>query len=410
MVIDLDMRALLAAALFGSGIAAPAAAQDRIEVVIQDAGQRDRDRSVLVDLRLLNDGPAPAASPLAERIEARLVARGADRRVWLERDGSVVSTDRIPPGGFARARYRLRLPDDTPIDGALLSIPALSGQQVVMSERAYVGAATAPTGLASTAGDDRAAQPQAAPVPADRSVGNAFLGNFGAYEPVYAVYGPGTNSEARLQVSFKYRLFGAAEAGAPERRQEGLYFAYTQRMFWDLRADSSPFRNIDFQPELFYVTPARTMAGGVTVSAQAGVAHESNGRGGAASRSLNSIYVAPMAAFPLGGGYRMSLAPRLALIVGDLSDNPDIRRYRGNTGLFVEIGKDDGLRLSTTTRFNFATGKGAFNADLSYPLPRILRGMPSIYLFGQSFVGYGENLLDYDRRMTRVRIGVALVR
>nr|WP_235954995.1 phospholipase A [Sphingobium psychrophilum] len=35
---------------------------------------------------------------------------------------------------------------------------------------------------------------------------------------------------------------------------------------------------------------------------------------------------------------------------------------------------------------------------------------PEVYPFGQSFVGYGENLLDYNRRTTRLRIGVALVR
>ena len=117
-----------------------------------------------------------------------------------------------------------------------------------------------------------------------------------------------------------------------------------------------------------------------------------------------------MAAIPLGSGYRLSLAPRLSLFVGDKSDNPDIRRYRGNTALSAEIGKDDGLRLSTLTRFNPASGKGAISADLSYPLPRLLGGGPDFYLFGQSFVGYGENLLDYDRKTTRLRIGVALVR
>jgi outer membrane phospholipase A len=66
--------------------------------------------------------------------------------------------------------------------------------------------------------------------------------------------------------------------------------------------------------------------------------------------------------------------------------------------------------LSTTSRLNFGSGKGSIAADLSYPLPRILRGTPDFYLFGQTFVGYGENLLDYDRRTTRFRIGVALVR
>ena len=76
----------------------------------------------------------------------------------------------------------------------------------------------------------------------------------------------------------------------------------------------------------------------------------------------------------------------------------------------MEVGEDNGLRLSTSTRFNFGSGKGAVNADLSYPLPRLLGGGPDLYLFAQSFYGYGENLLDYNRRTRRLRIGVALVR
>ncbi|ALR19118.1 hypothetical protein ATN00_01120 [Sphingobium baderi] len=31
------------------------------------------------------------------------------------------------------------------------------------------------------------------------------------------------------------------------------------------------------------------------------------------------------------------------------------------------------------------------NADLFYPLPRLLGGGPDFYLFGQSFIGYGEH-------------------
>jgi outer membrane phospholipase A len=76
----------------------------------------------------------------------------------------------------------------------------------------------------------------------------------------------------------------------------------------------------------------------------------------------------------------------------------------------VEIGKDNGLRLTTSTRFNFSSGKGALNADLSYPLPRLLGGGPDFYLYVQSFVGYGENLLDYNRYATRLRVGIAMVR
>ncbi|WP_404479233.1 phospholipase A [Novosphingobium sp. BL-52-GroH] len=392
-------------------IATPAQATSPVEIVIGDAGQRDRDGIALVELRLLNGGSAAQTIPLPDRIEARLGIGNGIRTVWLERAAEIPADAVVPAGGFLRARYRICAPSDLAPDGAILSIPAWSSQQVAVTLRSaspearLAQAATVPQAPAGKR------EPEAASPPSDRAAGNAFLANLSAYEPIYAVYGPGTNGDARIQISFKYQLFGSRQAdGLPDSWRDGVHFGFTQRMFWDLGAHSSPFRNIDFQPELFYLTPSATLSSGISISGQAGVRHESNGRDGPASRSINSIYVAPMAAIPLGDGYRLSVAPRLSLYVGDRSDNPDIRRYRGNAGLFMEVGKDEGLRLSTTTRFNVSSGKGALGADLSYPLARLLGGGPDFYLFGQSFVGYGENLLDYDRRMTRLRIGVALVR
>src|SRR3546814_12881928 len=93
--------------------------------------------------------------------------------------------------------------------------------------------------------------------------------------------------------------------------------------------------------------------------------------------------------------------------LGRLSDNPDIKRYRGNTGLFAEIGEGDGLRITTNTRFNFGSGKGAIDADISYPIDRLIGGNLNFYLIGQAFTGYGGNLSDYNSHMTRLRNGRA---
>lgn len=409
MKIDLTrlLAAILAAVLPGAALAG-----NGIETLIGHVEPQGTG-GALVDIRLLNTGAVTMQADVADMVEAQLNrpgALGTGRTVMLRRDPATPAALSIAPGSFATARYRLE--PDAFQDGALLSIPSWSGQAVTLVAAPGPIRATHP---ASDVDTQVAAAPAGTPTPAtpspsDRTVGNAFLANLSAYQPIYAVYGPGTNSAARIQLSFKYQLFGSEAREDRPALGDGFYFAYTQRMFWELGADSSPFRNIDFQPELFYTTPPKALSNKATLSAQVGLRHESNGRDGDFSRSLNTIYIAPMAAFSLGSETRLTVAPRAWLYAGDLSDNPDIRRYRGNSGLSVEIGQDDGLRLSTSSRVNFGSGKGSIAADLSYPLRRILGGGPDFYLFGQSFAGYGENLLDYNRRTTRLRIGVALVR
>lgn len=400
---------VLAAALPGTAFAQ---STSTIEILIGHV-ETDAQGGAQLDVRLLNTGSGPAEASLPEMVEARVSRPGAfgeGRTVTLQRDAAAPASVTVAPGSFATARYRLA--SGSVVDAAQLSVPGWGGQAVALAT-----GAPPPPGMPSPGRPPQvaAAAPPPPPLPptpppSDRTIGNAYLGNLSAYEPTYAVYGPGTNSDARLQLSFKYQLFGSRAHEGGRALADGLYFAYTQRMFWDLGANSSPFRNIDFQPEVFYVTPPKALSDKTTVSAQIGMRHESNGRDGDDSRSMNTIYLAPMAAFSLGGDLRLTVQPRVWLYAGDLSDNPDIKRYRGNTGLSFQIGEEDGLRFSSLTRFNFGSGKGSTTGDLSYPLRRILGGGPDFYLFGQTFIGYGENLLDYNRHTTRLRIGVALVR
>ncbi|MGE4307046.1 MAG: phospholipase A [Novosphingobium sp.] len=387
------------------------ATESSLELLIGAAGKRSDDGTVVIDLRLLNAGSEPAPAFLPDRLQAEIQAGEEIRKVWLQKASLSQARMIVPAGGFAEASYHLPDPHGAIAEGATIAIPSWSRQQVVITALpATLAKAIVPRKAIDTTLPADTATDATFP-PADRHSGNAFLDNLSAYEPIYAVYGPGTNTAARIQVSFKYRLFGSRQRqGLSPSWREGMHFAFTQRMFWDLNAESSPFRNIDYLPELFYLTPSATLTSGVSLAGQAGLRHESNGRDGPASRSLNTLYVAPMAAFPLDGGYRLIVGPRLSMLIGDKEDNPDILKYRGTTSLFVEIGKDDGLRLSTASRFNFSSGKGAFSADISYPLNRLLGGGPDLYLFAQSFIGYGENLLDYDRRTNRFRLGLAIVR
>ncbi len=375
--------------------------------LIPSAVTVEADGGHIVEVTALNPSDAAVASPLAQRLTGSLTTNGTTVMALLDRTASADAM--IPPRGFVQARYRLRAPEGASDGTATLRLTGSdTASALAFTITSRPAPADSPRILASAA-PNPAFNPD--PPAAKPDAGNAFLGNLSTYTPIYAVYGPGTNSDARIQIGFKYQLFGDAGAvgeGAPW--VNGIHFGYSQRIFWDLGKKSSPFRNVEYMPELFYLLPARPIADGdIAFGAQAGIRHESNGRDGLDSRSVNTLYVQPVATTRLGD-YVLTLGPRLWAYVGSLEDNPAIKRYRGNTGLLAEIGQPDSWRLTTTSRYNFGSGKGSFDAEASYPLNRLFGTSLNLYVFGQGFVGYGENLFDYNRRATRLRIGFGFVR
>ena len=102
----------------------PATHAAPVEILVRDAGERDSDGAVLIELRLLNDESTPQSVPLPDRVEARVGQPGETRSVWLERGADLPSNLSIPAGGFVRAHYRFRVPADLALDGADIAIPA----------------------------------------------------------------------------------------------------------------------------------------------------------------------------------------------------------------------------------------------------------------------------------------------
>jgi outer membrane phospholipase A len=388
--------------------ATPALAQPASRMLVTNVEPGPMADTLLVEITILHFQPSTPAGDLSRQIPAQLEFDGKRMTVVLNR-ADLSAQQPVHPGEFGQATYTLELPTGARPRGAMILSLGNDGGSGYAFSMPAVGAPDARGQQQSAANTlaPRATEPAPAAKP---DSGNAFLGNLSTYAPIYAVYGPGTDSDGLVQISFKYQLFGDPGAvGGKNPFINGIHFAFTQRMFWDLGENSTPFRNIDFMPELFYLLPAKPTNGQILVGGQAGIRHISNGRDGSESRSLNTLYIQPIATTRMGK-YTLSIGPRLDVYVGSLKDNPDIKQYRGHTSLFAEIGQDDGLRLSTDTRLNFSTGKGAIDAELSYPLDRIFPAGPKLYIFGQGFAGYGENLLDYDRSVTRLRVGIAIVR
>jgi len=245
---------------------------------------------------------------------------------------------------------------------------------------------------------------------AEATHGNSFLKNLSAYKPAYFLIGP-SPFDAKFQISFKYRLFGR---GGKDQTSgfslHNFFFAYTQTSLWDLHAPSAPFTDTSFRPEFFYRTHLTTLAfHNADVALQFGAFHESNGKGGADSRSYNAIYVKPGVAVPFDdGNLILTVAAQFWQYVGSRSDNPDIADYRGHASLLTSFGDPHGLMVTTQLRGSFSSGKGNLRADASYPLKEFL-GL-GLYAYAQVYHGYAEDLLGYNKKDTRFRVGVALTR
>jgi phospholipase A1/A2 len=343
--------------------------------------------------------------PTANRVTTMLHVNGGDIPLNLARTGPPVT---VPANGYVVVEYRAARPAGLHSDRAILSLDNPPDGYAFALGDGQGGAATrvARASAPPPASTELLPAPPGGVAPPPRP-GNPYLANLTAYNPIYGLIGSGTDTNAKLELSFKYQLFGTA--GEPRGSWlNGFHFAYTQRMFWDTAADSAPFHDVNYQPEFLYIYMSPANEHGVVLGGRGGFLHESNGRDGTASRGYSILYAQPDVSFPLGG-WTFSIGPRIFKYIIGRDRNADIAQYRGHQALALSIGQENGLKLSTFSRLNFGTGKGSVDADLSYPLTHLWKRLP-LYLVVQGFKGYGEDLLDYDRRQTRLRIGVGIVR
>lgn len=229
-------------------------------------------------------------------------------------------------------------------------------------------------------------------------------------DPIYFMVGAHDGANAKFQFSFKFRIF-QGENPASRGLLENLYFGYTQFSLWDLSSDSRPFRDTNYRPSLFYYLSDTGVQNRVIsrLSLAAGLEHESNGRDGDQSRSINTVFVKPT--FYLGDmtDWHWSVSPKLYYYV-EKSDNTDIASYRGYMDLKLAYGKPDSWEFATTLRKGTQKYYGSVDASVTYPLARLIPGTAG-YLMAGYFVGYGESLLDYNRKLPwQFRLGYALSR
>lgn len=212
--------------------------------------------------------------------------------------------------------------------------------------------------------------------------------------------------ETKFQLSFQkpfiYNIFGLNEI---------ISIAYTQTSWWQTSEDSTPFRETNYQPEIFITFPS-FLENEYLKSYKIGFLHESNGRAMPLSRSWNRVYLE--ADFKLD---KLLVKPKIWYRIKERAkrsyddpkgdDNPSINDYIGNAEIMLIYPYGKNLfKLTARNNLHFdKTNKGSANFEWTFPL-----GNSGIYGYFQYFSGYGESLIDYDRYINRVGIGFAITK
>lgn len=235
-----------------------------------------------------------------------------------------------------------------------------------------------------------------------------FRSAISPYEPIYFDVGNKGGRNARYQVSFKYRIFTPKAPNNPGFA-DNIYLGYTQTALWDLHSDSHPFVDTSFKPSLFWRKDAlwQSPQKDWFVGLASGVEHESNGKSGDDSRSLNFAYIQPEFSYRFDGGSTLTFAPRFKSYFS-VQNNPDYADYAGHVDWKLRWAQDNGLVLSGLYRQGHE-GRNATQLEAAWPLRRTFLNMNG-YLHLQYFKGYGETLLGYNHKSdAQVRVGISLV-
>lgn len=368
--------------------------------------------TISIWLNLLNPGQNAVTDSIPESLNARFEGGEEFLKSTIKlRTPAEAGSVSITPGGFVRREYLLDVPPALRGTITLTLTGSLTGRFLLqVLPPPILSSATPSTNLTSKVMrrimDGEANEFGRTPI-------EFFKTHMFPNEPIYFIAGPDSPT-ARFQISLRYQLLnndGALAEKAPWLR--GLSFAYTQTSLWDLSGQSAPFIDSSYMPEALILLPRVDQgkwADWFRLDLQSGLQHESNGKDGADSRSLNIAYFKPTMKFGRDGGLEFTLAPKAFLYVGDLSDNPDIALYRGYFLLRSTLGWDRGLQLRTEGRIGSHADRGSVQFDLTYPMSEIFAGSFSVYLQMQFFHGYGESLLEYNQRSSQFRVGIALYR
>ncbi len=216
---------------------------------------------------------------------------------------------------------------------------------------------------------------------------------------------PRDKNEAQFQVSIKVPIFNNIFNSKGD-----IFVAYTQNSYWQVydKDDSSPFRETNYQPEVFWQTDKINKNRYGLKTLRVSAIHQSNGESSPKSRSWNKtdifmLFEADKFFYGFNAWSRWDEPYENDINNTRDDDNPLLTDYIGNQKIFVGF-KYKRFKNTLTYQndiLDFKKDKGSIILDI------ILPSINDNYnYFFRYFNGYGESLIDYDKRIKRYSIGV----
>ena len=210
--------------------------------------------------------------------------------------------------------------------------------------------------------------------------------------------------EAKFQLSIKMPLMDNIFGNST------LYGAFTSVSYWQVYNDnaSKPFRETNYQPELFLARPVDWQFGPIDSELLTfGYMHQSNGQDVPTSRSWERLF---MTYVFRSGPYYFEFRPWWRIPENKKSDpldpngddNPDIEDYMGHFELTASRPYGHQV-VELMVRNNLKSeNHGAAQLNYSFPLSKRFKGLVQV------FTGYGDSLINYNNYENRYSFGILL--
>ena len=208
----------------------------------------------------------------------------------------------------------------------------------------------------------------------------------------------GESLDIKFELGMKFRLFPSI------RELQGLApvkFGYSQKSWWDISEASAPFKEHNYNPEIFWdftenlAKPSNTPR--LHIFDTIGFEHQSNGRDGLESRSWDRIYASRK--LTLSEAWSWTFKYWQAMNLGDY--NEDIEDYLGNAEITTHLNLNNWVQMNLKSMLGRKSDKLSYQFDIIVPMSRWVNSR--FYISYHS--GYGEALISYNKESSSLRAG-----